>query len=168
MAKFLTHNGGNLVEAQSVGTSAGAGDAGKLVHLDGAGRFPTSVMPAGIGADTKSLTASEALSAGDFVNIWDDAGTPKARKADASAAGKKAHGYVVAAVSSGASAEVYFEGANAQVSGLTAGDVYLSATTAGAATNTAPSGTGKVVQRLGTAVAATEINVELGPTIELA
>ena len=50
--------------------SAGASDAGKLVALDAAGRINTTMMPTGIGADTAIIVASEALSAGDLVNIY--------------------------------------------------------------------------------------------------
>lgn len=90
-------------------SSAGAGDSGKVVALDGAGRIDSTMMPVGIGADTASITASEALAAGDLVNIWNSTGA-KARKADATVAGKEAHGFVLASVSNGASATVYFEG----------------------------------------------------------
>jgi hypothetical protein len=74
-------------------------------------------MPTGIGADTASITASEALAAGDLVNIYDSTGA-KCRKADASTSGKEAHGFVLAAVESAASATVYFEGSNTQVTGI--------------------------------------------------
>lgn len=167
MAKYIKLASGGFAEESTVGTSAGAGDASKVPHLDANGRLDTSFMPSGIGADTKVITTSEALSAGDFVNIWESTGV-KARKADASSAGKHAHGFVLAAAASGAAATVYFEGPNTSVSGQVAGDVYLSATTPGLATATAPSGTGQVVQRLGVAVAATEINVEIHPSITLA
>lgn len=147
-------------------SSAGAGDAGKLPALDGTGRLDNSFMPAGIGADTKILVASEALAAGDFVNVWNSTGA-KARKADATTSGKEAHGFVLSAVSNGANATVYFEGPNTAVTGQTPGPVFLS-TTAGLATATAPAGSGNVVQRLGVAVAATEINFEGGQPIVLA
>jgi hypothetical protein len=64
-------------------------------------------------------------------------------------------------------AYTYFEGTNDQVTGQTAGPVFL-ATTAGAATGTAPSGTGNVVQALGVAVGATAINFERGAHYVLA
>lgn len=137
-------------------TSAGAGDSGKLPALDAAGRLDTSFMPIGVAADTASITASEALSAGDLVNIWSSTGA-KARKADATTSGKEAHGFVIAAVSSSASATVYFIGSNALVTGLTPGVQYLS-TTAGLTTTTPPSGSGNVVQRVGVAVSATNLN----------
>ncbi len=149
-------------------TSAGAGDTGKLVVLDSTGRVDTSMMPVGIGADTASLTASEALAAGDLVNVWNDAGTAKIRKADGSTSGKEAHGFVLAAVSSAALGTVYFEGTNTQVTGLTAGAQFLSGTTAGAATVTAPTGTGKVVQRVGFATSATALNFQSNDPIVLA
>lgn len=140
-------------------TSAGAGDSGKLPALDASGKLDTSFMPTGIGADTASVSASEALAAGDLVNIWNSSGTAKARKADATTAGKEAHGFVLTSVSSGATATVYFEGSNTGVTGLTPGKQYLS-TTAGLATSTAPSTAGNVVQVVGYATSATVINFQ--------
>lgn len=150
----------------SVTSSAGAGDAGKVVALDGAGRIDSTMMPTGIGADTASITASEALAAGDFVNIHNSSGA-KVRKADATTAGKEAHGFVLSSVSNGASATVYFEGTNTGVSGQTPGPVFLS-TTAGTATSTAPSSSGNVVQRIGFATSATAINFQSGVPVTLA
>lgn len=142
--------------------------AGKVVKLDGSGKLDASVMPTGIGADTAVITASEALAAGDLVNIWNDAGTAKVRKADASVAGKEAMGFVLAAVSNAAAATVYFEGSNAQQTGMTPGLQFLSATTPGKTQATAPTGAGKVVQRVGFAVSATTINFDGGDPIVLA
>ncbi|MBK6418460.1 MAG: hypothetical protein IPF79_04615 [Ignavibacteria bacterium] len=139
-------------------TSAGAGDSGKIVKLDGSGRIASSMMPVGIGADTKDLVASEALSAGDLVNVWDDAGTQKARKADASN-GRRAVGFVLAGVAGGATATVYFEGTISGMTGLTIGGaVYLG--TSGANTQTAPSTAGHISQEIGLAVSTTEISFE--------
>ncbi len=167
MAKYLTNAAGTITEVSTITTSAGAGDVGKIPGLDSSGRLDTSVMPSGIGADTASITASEALAAGDFVNVWNSSGA-KVRKADASVAGKEAHGFVLAAVSNATNATVYFEAANTQVTGMTPGNVFLSATTPGLATSTAPSGAGQVVQRLGVATSATSINVEVQTPIVLA
>lgn len=150
----------------AVASSAGAGDAGKVAALDGSGRLDPTMMPVGIGADTASIQASENLAAGDFVNIHNASGA-RVRKADATTAGKEAHGFVLGAVSSGANATVYFEGTNTGVSGMTPGTVFLH-TTAGGATGTAPSGSGNVVQKLGVAVSATAINFERGEPIVLA
>lgn len=164
--KYLYNNAGTLTEREAKVTSAGAGDTGKIPALDAAGRLDTSMMPVGIGADTASITTSEAVAAGDFINIHNSSGA-KARKADATTAGKEAHGFVLAGAASGALATVYFEGTNTQVSGLTAGVVFL-ATTAGTATGTAPSASGNVVQRLGVALSATAVNFEPHPHIVLA
>lgn len=151
----------------STTTSSGSGDSGKLPALDASGKLDSSMMPVGIGADVKILPATEALSAGDFVNVYNASGTPSCRKADATTSGKRCHGFVLSAVSNGANATVYFEGTNNQVSGMTAGDVFLS-TTAGAATATAPSASGNLVQNLGVATSATEINFESQQPIILA
>lgn len=164
--KFLRLVNGVLTEIFGVQTSAGAGNAGDLVSLDDSGRIDNSMMPVGIGADTKTIAASEALAAGDWVNVWNSTGA-KVRKADATTAGKEAHGFVLAAVSNGANALVYFEGTNTQVSGQTPGPVYLQ-TTAGTGGATIPSASGNVVQNLGVALSATEVNFERGTPVVLA
>lgn len=147
-------------------SSAGIGDAAKMVQLDGTGRIDSTMMPVGIGADTVTITASENLAAGDFVNIHNSAGA-KVRKADATTAGKEAHGFVLGAVTSGNPATVYFEGTNTGITGATPGVVYLH-TTAGGFTSTAPSSTGNAVQRVGIAASATAINFEPHPPVILA
>lgn len=166
--KYIANSSGALAEVAAIQSSAGAGDAGKIPALDSGGKIDSTMMPVGIAADTKSIVASEALSAGNYVNIYNNAGTPNCRKADASSAGKEAHGYVLAAVSSSASATVYFDDLNNQCSGMTAGNQYLSATTPGVPTGTAPVTAGQVVQRLGVAVSATELHTAIGPAITLA
>lgn len=164
--KFLRLVAGVLTEVFGVQSSAGAANAGDIVALDDTGRIDNSMMPPGIGADTKAITASEALAAGDWVNVWNSTGA-KVRKADATVAGKEADGFVLAAVSNGAVATVYFEGTNNQVTGQTPGAVFLQIT-AGAGGATVPSASGNVVQRLGVAVSATEVNFERGAPVTLA
>lgn len=164
--KYLRNNAGVITEEASVQASAGAGDAAKIVALDASGKIDTTMMPVGIGADTATITASEALAAGDFVNVWNSTGA-KVRKADATTSGKEAHGFVLSAVASGAAATVYFEGTNTSVTGRTPGPQFL-ATTAGTATSTAPSGAGNVVQRIGVATSTTAINFEANQPIVLA
>lgn len=161
LQKFLALVSGRKQEVAPVDASAGAGDAGKLVALGTDGRLASTMMPVGIGADTKTLPASENLVAGDFVNLWDDAGTMKARKADGATSGKETDGFVLASVTAPANAVVYFEGTNTQLAALTPGArYYLSAATAGAAVTTPPSASGNVVQYLGRAASATEITFE--------
>lgn len=165
--KYLSLNSGVPTEVEAAASSAGAADAGKVIALNASGDLDSSMLPPGIGADTSTIAATENLAAGDFVNIYNSSGA-KVRKADASTAGKHAHGFVLAAVTSGNNATVYHEGTNNQVTGATAGDVYLSASTPGGFTSTPPSSTGNVVQRLGVAVSATEINAECGQRYVLA
>jgi hypothetical protein len=149
-----------LKEQEATTTSSGAGDAGKIVALHTDGKLHTSLLPTGIGADTVVLPAYENLSAGDFVNIFLDAGTPKVRKADATSKSKKAHGFVLESVSAGNNATVYREGSNTQLSGLTPGETYFLSATAGAVTLTPPTTSGYIIQAVGDAVNTTTINVE--------
>lgn len=169
MAKPLQIVGGLPTEVPAIAASAGAGDAGKLVELGTNGRFDESVMPPGIGADTKIIEASETLAAGDFVTIHDVSGDARVRLADASdGAAGQAHGYVRDGVASAANATVYFEGPNDQLTGLTAGTTYvLSASTPGkvVALSSAPTTAGHILQILGAATEATEINVEIAKPI---
>ena len=171
-------------------TSAGAGDSGKLpalnasgilddsiinasatsaankiAKLDGSGRLAMGLLPVGVGADTVTLTTSETIASGDLVNIWDSTGA-KVRKADATIAGKEAHGFVLVGAASAASVDVYFEGSNTAMTGLVAGKRYLS-TTAGTSSATAPSGTGNVVQLVGFATSTTSMNFQSGTPITL-
>lgn len=164
---FLKQVNGGFEEARAIQSSAGAGDAGKIPALDASGRFSDTMMPSGIGADTAEIMTSEALSAGNYVNVYESSGV-KCRKADASAAGKPAKGFVLSSFGSGVLAKVYFEGTNTQVTGMTGGPVFLSDTTPGLGQATAPTGAGKVVQSVGTAVAATAVNFDAGPPITLA
>jgi hypothetical protein len=165
--KYIANNSGTLTEVVANQTSAGAGDAGKIPALDSTGRLDSSMMPIGIAADTAVITASEALSAGNWVNVWNNSGAFNVRKADATSAGKEANGFVLSAFSSSASATVYFAGTNTQVSGQTPGPVFLG-TTAGSGAAAAPSGSGNVVQRIGAAVSATAVNFLFSEPIVLA
>lgn len=164
--KYLKISGGAIAEQAALQSSSGAGDAGAIVALDASGRIDTSMMPTGIAADTAAIQASENLALGDLVNIHNASGA-KVRKADATTAGKEAHGFVLGAVTSGQNATVYFEGANTGVTGLTPGVQYLS-TTAGLATSTPPSAASNVVQRVGLATAAASLNFEQGVPVTLA
>lgn len=164
--KYIANVAGTNTEKAGQVSSAGAADAGKIVALDTGGKLDPTLMPTGVGADSLSMTTSEAIASGDFVNIHNSTGA-KVRKADATVAGKEAHGFVLAGAGSGAAVTVYFEGTNTGVTGQTPGPVFLH-TTAGLATNTAPSGAGNVVQRIGFAVSATAINFQSQPPLVLA
>lgn len=155
--KYLRQNSGVLTEVEGTVTSAGASDAGKIPALDAAGKLDDTLMPVGIGTETDEITATEALSAGNFVNIYDSTGA-KCRKADATTAGKEANGFVLDAVAQDALATVYrISQTNNQLTGLTPGKKQYLATTAGGRTETPPSSSGNVVQLLGIAKSATEM-----------
>lgn len=155
--KFLTIVAGVQRLVTAIATSAGAGDASKIIATDGTGKIDSSFFPTGFGDETITIVASENLSAGHFVNVYDNSGTPNVRKADASN-GRDANGFVLAAVTASNNATVYQIGENNQLTSLTAGTTYyLSATTAGAATTTAPSTSGQIIQELGTAFSTTAL-----------
>lgn len=165
--KYLYNNAGVVTERELLVVSAGAGDAGKGVATDGTGHIDVSVLPVGVGPDTAVIQASENLAAGDFVNIHNSGGA-RIRKADASN-GRVAHGFVLSAVTSGASGTVYLEGTNTGVSALTPGDrLYLSGSAAGTPTSTAPSTSGHYVQPIGVAITATSMSFEPEDYIVLA
>lgn len=166
--KYFYNNSGAITEKAAIQSSAGAGDAGKIPALDAAGLLDTSMMPVGIGADTKAIVATEALAAGDFVNVYDSSGTFKCRKADASTSGKEANGFVLTSVLITANATVYFEGNNTAVTSVSPGVQYLSASVPGGFTTTPPSGAGKTLQRIGLGTSSTSINFESGTPFILA
>jgi hypothetical protein len=164
--KYIELAAGLFAQVEALVTSAGAGDAGKIVALDGTGKLDNSLLPTGVGAETKIMTTSENLSAGNFVNVYDNGGTVTARKSDASN-GFPANGFVLASTTSGANATVYLAGINNQVSGLTGGDLLFTSATAGAATDTAPSTAGYIVQQIGYAISTTEVAFNPQPTVTL-
>lgn len=156
--KYFFNNSGKLKEKAAIVTSAGAGDAGKIIALDSSGLLDVSVMPAGISAEVVVAVSSENLTAGNFVNLYDNAGTVNVRKADATTNAKPAHGFVLANTTSPASATVYLISAkNTGVTGLTVGLDYYLSTTPGGVVSTAPSTAGNIVQFLGRAISATSL-----------
>lgn len=171
--KFISLVSGTLTEIKGIVTSTGTANSGDLVALDAQGKLDDSVMPVGVGQNTVSATASEALAAGDIVNIYDNAGTVSVRKADATGsatvAAKEAHGFVKEAVASGAAATVYTTGNNITgLSGLTVGaSVYLQ-TTAGASGSTVVTGANNIHQVLGKANSPTGFIFEPEEPVKLA
>lgn len=152
--KYLGLANGIVTEKAGAQTST----ANAIAAMDATGKLNLNMMPAGIGAEVESIMASEALLAGDFVNKWNDSGTPKVRKADASTGGKEANGFVLAGAGSGNMVDVYAIGgvANNQMSGMTIGArQYLSDANAGKTIESPPVGATKVVQSLGRATSAT-------------
>ena len=156
---FLRQVSGAISEILGIQTSAGAGNAGDIPALDSTGRLDISMMPVGVTPEVVLAVASETLVAGNFVNLWNDTGTLKVRKADASAAGKPANGFVLAGFSTSATATVYLtSNVNTQLSALTPGtDYYLDPAVPGGVTATAPTGVGKVSQLIGRSTSATSL-----------
>jgi len=155
--KFKTLQNGRDALKEATVVSSGVSNAGDVPALDSTGKLDITVMPDGIGPDTKAMEATEDLSAGNYVNIFLSAGVQKVRLADASN-DRPAHGYVKEAFLTGATAIVYFEGANDDLSGLTIGARYY-LQTAGSASS-APRTTG-LHQFVGIAISATEINTDI-------
>lgn len=100
------------------------------------------------------VPASEALTAGQLVNIYSDAGVAKCRLADASN-GRPCHGFVLASVAADGIAVVLNLGYNPLLSGMEVGERWLSSTTPGGTTRVPPSAAGTIVQQLGFAVGET-------------
>lgn len=176
----------------AITTSAGAADGEKIVATGTTGILHDSIMgasttgvsvvlktradgtidpatlPTGVGISSVTIPASEALAAGDVVNVWNDGGVARVRKANATSEGQSAHGYVLTAAAALADATVYFDDRNTAVSGKTPGARQYLSTTAGQMTETAPSAAGNVVQFLGNAYSATAVNFEPAEPITLA
>lgn len=166
--RFLQLVGGAQKQRTPISTSAGAADGGKIVKTDTTtGKLDSSLMPSGIAGDQSVVPASENLAAGDQVNLWNDSGTVKARKANATDNSKPSHGYVESSVTSGANATVLHDGIIAGLSGLTLAARYFLATTGGAITATAPSTTGNSIQCVGFARSATELVYEYHDPAEI-
>jgi hypothetical protein len=159
--KLLQRKNGKTQQYTPVTQSAGAADAGKIPALNSSGKLDPTTMPDGIGAATRLAPATEALSAGAFVNEYANSGRMSARLADNSN-GRVATGFVKAQVSSGQPATIWpLDSTNDQLTGLTVGADYYLGTAGGVlatpldATDTAQAG--KIDQRLGRARSATEL-----------
>lgn len=147
----------------AIAVSAGAGDAGRMVKVDAGGKIDPSLFPGTVGGRQEVIQASEALVAGDLVNIHDVTGR-RVRKADASQsnASRLAHGFVLAAVGSGANATVFLGAEEITgLTGLTPGATLFLSATAGTFTTTAPTTVGHVVQQIGVATDTTSIQLSL-------
>jgi hypothetical protein len=154
---FTPAGGWKLKEALVI--SAGAADVGKIPALNAAGEIDASMLPS-YDYDTSNVPSSENLVAGNLVNFWDDAGTTKARKADASSAAKRADGFILAGVTAPAVAAVFHDGVISGLVGLTPGArYYLSASVPGglALESAVTTTTGHLVQFIGVARSTTEL-----------
>jgi len=155
--KFLTISAsGKDTLTTAIASSAGAGDASKIVSTGTDGRLDPTLMPTGIGAETEAVLTSEALLAGDFINLYDNTGTRNCRKA-AVDNGRPAHGFVIANFSSGQTATVYKTGTNTALSALTPGTEYFLGNNGAVTATPAVAAPAQLIQSLGYASDATEI-----------
>jgi len=159
MKVIQSNENGTQEEYEGRATSAGAADAGHFPVLNPAGKIDQTMMPDGVGQDIVQLTSAEALSEGDYIYI-NSAGA--AARADATSIAKKAIGFATESVVSGAPVKVQFDDSNTALSGLTPGATYyLSASTPGGVTTTAPTAAGQIVQSVGVALNATTIHSDI-------
>ena len=106
-------NDGEFQYTQSINSSAGSGDANKIVSTGSDGKLADSLLPAGIGQNSQMFIAKEALEANKMVNIYrgvhQGGNENLCRKSD-NTNGRAAHGYVKKAYAENASAEIFFDG----------------------------------------------------------
>ncbi|EIK96040.1 hypothetical protein PMM47T1_13810 [Pseudomonas sp. M47T1] len=160
--KVLQRVAGKTQQYTPVITSAGAASAGKIPALGSDGKLDSSMYNSGSGTTTQSIVASEALSAGAFVNKYSNGGTINVRLADNSNS-RPAHGFVLTAVASAANATVYpLDGINTALTGLTPGTDYYLGTAGGVVTalDATAATAGTLDQKLGVAYSATELDTE--------
>ena len=136
-------------------------DAAQVVSISKSTNVTGSLrVTEAVGARRTFLTASEALTAGDFVNV----AVGGVRRATNNDTNKQAHGFVAQGASTGNAVTVFYSGLNTGVTGLAAGSRYFLGT-AGGETTTPPTAVGQLSQEVGVAVASTAILVNFGPAI---
>lgn len=124
----------------------------------------TATDPTVRGNTTDIVTTSVNVVPGKYVTVYDNAGTPTCRLADCSLGqAGRCDGFVVDTVGAGGSVKVYYIGVNSHDSGKVSGDVWLG--TSGNSTQTPPSTTGYISQKIGNASSATE--VEFNPSEDI-
>jgi len=154
MAKYQTFDDATQTQKEVAFVSTGgSGNANKAVQLNSDGFIdPTMIAD----AEVKIGNAFEAITAKQLVYFKTD-GT--VAKASGAVGGHKAQGWAANSASVGQPVTVYQEGTIGGLTGLTAEKNYfLSATTAGAYTDTAPTGSGELLQTIGVALSTTELN----------
>lgn len=108
------------------------------------------------------MRVSDAVTAGDFVNVWDNGGLFFVRPAIANVDGKEAHGFVRESGAAGDIVTIYTDGYNDLLTGLAPGTNFLSPSVAGKATRDVPQNAGEFVQQIGAAV--NENTIHFNPT----
>ena len=128
--------------------------ANSIVATGADGTIDSSMIP---GEEVVNVLASETINAGGQVNLWNNSGTINARNADATN-GRRAWGFTILQITSGDSGNVYLgSGRNTGVSGLTPAAIYFLGS-AGAITTVVNTTTGQLLQEIGIAKSATELD----------
>ena len=154
-------------------TSAGSGDAGKLVALNASGQIDATMLPEYL---AETCTAGEAISAGAFVHVYNVAGTGEAQNALAADNTKPCVGWAPNAIGSASSGQINFGGVNAvaPLGSFAASnigqEVFLDPVNKGLCViNTTAFTTGQLVQSLGVIIAvnvgASTMSVAFNPRI---
>lgn len=164
--RFLNVVSGILTQIASIQASAGAGDAGKIPALNAAGTIDSTMMPAGVGSDSTIVLASATIAASSFVNVFNNAGTPNCKPAD-NTTPAVCVGFAITGFASAASGTITYAGIVTGLTSIVAGTTYYLGT-AGAATATAPTTAGQIVQVLGYGLTTTSLQFEPGVPITLA
>jgi hypothetical protein len=160
--KYIDLGSNGLQRKEATATSAGAGDAGKIVALNGSGQIDETMLPS---STSVTMTCSEDITDGQLINIHDSGGA-KVRKASNASFATRAMGYATSTNTTGNSVTVVLrQGLSASQSGLTIGTKYYLGT-AGAITDTAPTSAGTIVQEVGEGKSTTELSFILGTLVE--
>lgn len=158
--KFLRNVSGVVTEISGETTAV----ANAIPALDGTGRLAVAQLPVGVGPEVQTIATSETLAAGDFVNIYKNGAALAVRKADASAVGKEANGFVLAGFTHPTNATVYGMGGatNTAATVVTLGARQYLSTTPGATVETPVAyGAGaRICQLLGKGLTLTEMTAE--------
>lgn len=152
--RYVALVSGKLQQAVPATTST----ANALIAANASGTLDPSFLPAGVPISTITVPTSANLAAGQFVNLFNSSGVLTGKLSNATSSSTPAHGFVLAATTSPASAIVYLFGqTNNSLTGLTIGADYWLDSSGGGITATAPSSTGNIVQYIGIALSATSI-----------
>lgn len=99
-----------------------------------------------------TVTASEAISPKDFINVYNSGGNVRVRRAIANDPAKFANGFAPSGISNGVAGLVAFVGMNGATVSANASEVWLSGTVPGGFTTTPPTASGSIIQPLGPAI----------------
>jgi hypothetical protein len=118
---------GRFKQVDGTVTSSGSAQSGKIPALGTDGKLDASLIPSGVGGDSnvQSVTVTESVSAGDWVNFYNNGGSLAARKALAGDTSKPAHAFVLTSAGSGTSVNANLGGTNTKipVAGFSAADI---------------------------------------------